>query len=84
MNKPAAQLEIDELKAKAITPSEQEDVENRQAELDAARAEHFREIGEATVPELVEQADGTVVTKEEAQAIIDSGNPSGPYPNGRR
>ncbi len=84
IEKPKVQTAIDDLKAEVTSPADQEVLDSWQAEQDNARAEHFKEIGEATLPELVVQPDGTVVKKDEAIADASNGNPSGPYTNGRR
>jgi hypothetical protein len=82
--KPAVQSAIDDLKAEVTSPADQEVLDSWQAEQDAARAEHFKDIGEATLPELVVQPDGTVAKKDEAIKDVADGNPSGTYKNGRR
>lgn len=77
-DKPAAQIAIDELHQMVTSPEDAAVLAEFQQELDAERAEHLQNIGNATLPKLVE-VNGVVVTKDEAEDAKRSADPIGPY-----
>lgn len=82
--KPAAQLAIDELAGEAASAEDQALVAEWQTELDAQRAEAIGRTGLKT-SELVDLGDGSIVTKEQAREVVESGEAGDAiYKKGRR
>ncbi|MBA2278821.1 hypothetical protein H0V99_00040 [Candidatus Saccharibacteria bacterium] len=81
-NKPAAQVDIDELRAQATTPEDHVYLNAEQTRLDEERK---ATLGGATVDaaKLIELSDGSIATEQEVVASRERGEePSGTYGNG--